>query len=79
MYRGVARGRYGREILQADRDRQRFLETLGEACAKTGFRIHACVLLGNHYHLLVETPEGNLVAGRKVMGCGSVRRHRCGG
>jgi REP element-mobilizing transposase RayT len=48
---------------------------LGEACAKTDFRIHACVLMGNHYHLLVETPEGNRVAGMKVMDCGSV----CGG
>ena len=42
-----------------------FLETLGEACEKTGWRIHAYVLMGNHYHLLVETPEGNLVAGMK--------------
>ncbi|MFO1529620.1 MAG: transposase [Kiritimatiellia bacterium] len=27
--------------------------------------IHAYVLMGNHYHLLLETPEGNLVAGMK--------------
>jgi REP element-mobilizing transposase RayT len=60
-------------------DRQRFLETLGEACEKTGFGIHAYVLMGNHYHLLVETPEGNLVAGMKVMDCGSVWRCRGGG
>jgi REP element-mobilizing transposase RayT len=41
------------------------LETLGEACTKTGWRIHAYVLMNNHYHLLVETPEGNLVSGMK--------------
>ena len=46
-------------------DRKLFLETLGEACQKTGWRIHAYVLMGNHYHLLVETPEPNLVAGMK--------------
>ena len=34
-------------------------------CQKTGWLIHAYVLMGNHYHLLVETPEGNLVAGMK--------------
>ena len=39
------------------------LETLGEACEKTGWRVHAYALMGNHYHLLIETPEGNLVAG----------------
>jgi hypothetical protein len=71
----MARGNHGQKILQDDRDRHRFPETLGEACMKTGFRIHACVLMGNYYHLLLQTPEGNLVAGMKVMHCGSV----CGG
>ena len=71
----MARGNHGQELFQDDRDRQRFLETLGEACAKTGFRIYACVLMGNYYHLLLQTPEGNLVAGMKVMDCCSV----CGG
>jgi len=40
-YRVMAHGSQGRGFLQDDQDRQRFLETLGEACAKTGFRIHA--------------------------------------
>ena len=61
----MARGNHGQEIFQDDRDRQCFLETLGEACEKTGWRIHAYVLMGNHYHLLVETPKANLVAGMK--------------
>jgi len=42
-----------------------FLSTLQEACQQTGWRIHAYVLMGNHYHLLMETPEANLVAGMK--------------
>ena len=40
-------------------DRQRFLITLGEACAKTGWQVHALCLLPNHFHLVVETPPGS--------------------
>ena len=42
---------------------QRFVETLGEACAETGWQVQACVLMPNHFHLVVETPQPNLVAG----------------
>jgi REP element-mobilizing transposase RayT len=52
VYHVMARGNHGQGIFQDDRDRQCFLETLGEACEKTGWRIHAYVLMGNHYHLL---------------------------
>ncbi len=38
---------------------------MGEGCEKTGWILHAYVLMANHYHLLVETPEGNLAAGMK--------------
>ena len=48
-----------------DRDRKIWLETLVEACQKAGWRIHAYVLMGNHYHLLLETPEPNLAWGMK--------------
>ena len=65
VYHVMARGNQGRAIYRDDRDRLGFLKTLGEACEKTGWGIHAYVLLGNHYHLLVETPEANLVAGMK--------------
>ena len=61
----MARGNQGQPIFRDDEDRRGFLATLGEACGKTGWRIHAYVLMGNHYHLLVETHEGNLVAGKK--------------
>jgi REP element-mobilizing transposase RayT len=40
-YHVMARGNQGRATFKDDRDRQRFLETLGEACDKTGWRIHA--------------------------------------
>ena len=61
----MAFGNQGRDIYADNRDRTLWLETLGEACEKTGWRIHAWVMLNNHYHLLLETPEANLVAGMK--------------
>ena len=60
VYHVMARGNQGRPIFKDDKDRERFLETLQESCQKTGWLIHAYVLMANHYHLLVETPEGNL-------------------
>ena len=44
---------------------ERFLGTLGEACGKTGWQVHALCLMPNHFHLVVETPQANLVAGMK--------------
>jgi REP element-mobilizing transposase RayT len=61
----MARGNQGGRIYADDQDRKLWLETLAEACEKTGWRIHAYVMMGNHYHLLLETPEANLVAGMK--------------
>ena len=43
-YHVMARGNQGRDIYADDRDRKLWLETLGEACAKTGWRIHAWVM-----------------------------------
>ena len=41
------------------------MATLGEVCERCGFIVHSYVLLSNHYHLLTETPAGNLVAGMR--------------
>ena len=61
MNRGNARG----AIFVDDADRMRFVSTLGRVCDRTGWRVHAYVLMGNHYHWLLETPEPNLVSGMK--------------
>ena len=37
---------------------------MGEACGKTGWQLHAWCLMGKHFHLVLETPQANLVAGR---------------
>src|SRR5580658_3652821 len=65
VYHVMARGNRRQTIFFDDGDCGRFVKTLGEACDRTGWRVHAWVLMGNHYHLLLETPEGNLVAGMK--------------
>lgn len=61
LYHVMSRGDRGEEIYRDDADRDLFLKTLGEACVRTGWRVHAYVLMRNHYHLLLETPEANLV------------------
>jgi putative transposase len=65
IYHVVNRGDRREPIFKNDQDRRRFLETLGEACGKTGWQVHAYCLMPNHFHLVVETPLANLVAGMK--------------
>ena len=63
VYHVMSRGNHRQAIFRTDQDREVFLATLGEVCQRTGWRVHAYILMGNHYHLALETPEGNLVAG----------------
>ena len=65
VYHVMSRGDRQNDIFRDDRDRRVFLDTLSEACSRQGWLIHAYVLMGNHYHLLLETPEPNLVVGMK--------------
>ena len=62
IYHVMSRGDRREAIYLDDKDRERFLETLEEMCQKTGAVIYSYVLMGNHYHLLLGTPLGNLVA-----------------
>ena len=59
----MARGNRREDIFHDDDDRRFFLHTLSQACEMTGWRVHAWVLMDNHYHLFLQTPEPNLVAG----------------
>ena len=65
IYHVMNRGDRREDIFADDADRQRFLETLTETCQKTGWQVHAYCLMSNHFHLVVETPQANLVAGMK--------------
>ena len=61
----MARGDGGKVIFEDDEDAKAFLFRLGEVCQSHGWRVHAWVLMSNHFHLLLETPEANLVTGMK--------------
>ncbi|MGH9352006.1 MAG: transposase, partial [Terriglobia bacterium] len=65
IYHLMSRGDRRKDIYVDDVDRQDFLKTLAEACQKTGFQVHAYCLMRNHFHLVVETPDANLVAGMR--------------
>src|ERR1017187_4495725 len=65
VYHVMNRGDRREAIFRDDKDRQMFVSTLAEACGKTGWEVHALCLMGNHFHLVMETPRGNLVAGMK--------------
>ena len=77
IYHIMNRGDRREPIFRDDADRKRFLETLGETCVKTDWQVHALCLMGNHFHLVVETPQGNLVAGMKwLLGTYTARFNR---
>jgi len=59
------RGDRREPIFKGDQDRLLLLNTLAQACQKTGWRVHALWLLANHFHLVLETPNARLVAGMK--------------
>jgi REP element-mobilizing transposase RayT len=59
------RGDRREPIFKDKADRKCFLETLSECCGKSDWEVHAYCLMTNHFHLVVETPKANLVAGMK--------------
>lgn len=59
-YHVMNRGRGRLWIFHDSRYYQAFLECLEQACRRFKVEIHAYCLMGNHYHLLIKTPKGNL-------------------
>lgn len=62
----MARGDGGKMIFNGKEDHESFLYWLERVCGSHGWRVHAWVLMGNHFHLLLETPEANLSSGMRV-------------
>ncbi|MEI6352162.1 MAG: transposase [Verrucomicrobiota bacterium] len=60
VYHVTARGNERRLIFRDFEDRKLFLAALEQCVDQHGLRVHGYCLMGNHYHLLVETPRGNL-------------------
>ena len=77
VYHVMNRGDRREAVFEDDQDRQRFLETVAEACQKTSWQVHAYCLMSNHFHLVIETPQPNLVAGMKwLLGTYTGRHNR---
>ena len=60
LYHLTARGNAQQDIYRNDEDRIEFLDILRKARNRYNCTIYAYCLMSNHYHLLVETPDGNL-------------------
>ena len=65
VYHVTARGDGREPIFLDDVDRQSFLDRLGREVIQQGWQLYAFCLMGNHYHLLMETPEANLARGMR--------------
>ena len=60
FYHVTSRGNERKMVFQNSRDREKFLSYLESAHDRYGAIIHTYCLMGNHYHLVLETPRGNL-------------------
>jgi REP element-mobilizing transposase RayT len=67
LYHVTSRGNARQTIFNDDEDRETFLATLADAIARHRWICHSYCLMGNHYHLLVETPVPNLSKGMRLL------------
>lgn len=67
LYHVTTRGDRREAIYENDDDRRMFLEVLGQVVADFNWICHAYCLMSNHYHLVVETPDGNLSKGMRQL------------
>jgi REP element-mobilizing transposase RayT len=65
FYHVMARGLERSTIFRDDRDRVRFLQLVGKVAEDQGWVVHGYCLMGNHYHLFLETPRGRLSEGMR--------------
>ena len=80
LYHVTARGDRREDIFEDDQDRHEFLTILEQVITRFNWTCYAWCLMDNHYHLLIQTPDGNLSKGmRQLNGVytqASNRRHR---
>lgn len=67
VYHITSRGNARKAIFKDDEDRQLFLETLYQVKKRYNWLCHAYCLMNNHYHLVIETPDGNLSQGMRQL------------
>lgn len=67
LYHVTSRGDRREDIFEDDQDRQTFLSTLKQVGAQFNWICYAWCLMDNHYHLLIQTPDGNLSKGMRQL------------
>ena len=67
LYHITSRGNAREDIFFDDEDRKLFLDILASVKERSNWLCHAYCLMDNHYHLIVETPEGNLSKGMRQL------------
>lgn len=67
LYHVTSRGDGREDIFLEEGDRTRFLEVLSEVCHRFNWAVHAYCLMGNHYHLVVETRDDTLAKGMRQL------------
>lgn len=76
-YHVINRGNYRRDLFDAKGAAEAFAKVLFESCVRFGWRLHAFVIMRNHFHLAVETPQPNLSLGMKwLQGTWAMRFNR---
>ena len=83
FYHVINRGNTGMKIFRSQRDREKFLEYVGEAVKRYAIKVHTFCLMTTHYHFLIETPHANLSPAIKWINVGYAmyfnrKRRRCG-
>ncbi|WP_027714335.1 transposase [Desulfuromonas sp. TF] len=68
LYHVTSRGNHRQDIFANEEDRDRFLGILAHTVRRHNWFCHAYCLLDNHYHLVIETPDGNLSRGMRQVG-----------
>lgn len=63
IYHVLNRGNYRTDLFSLEKTGESFEETLFQACTRFSWKLFAYVLMSNHYHLVLETQNANLVAG----------------
>lgn len=67
LYHVTSRGNERRAAFRDDTDRGLFLNTLAQVTERFHWICHAYCLMTNHYHLIIETPDGNLSRGMRQL------------
>lgn len=67
LYHVTSRGNERKPIFKDDTDRELFLDILSHVTDRFNWLCHAYCLMDNHYHLVIETPDGNLSKGMRQL------------